>query len=228
MRAEGGVRYACVGVAVAVALGRRGVDGPATGTSGISTSEVNDALRTGIVRVRGVVRGRFEGVSGGKALSSSDEADISESEKATLRFVLLVREGVRFAERRADLVGDADREWEGVVVAVVGVFDDLSSVVAFFLRIPFIVPLMDSFKSAHPSSSIFTRREKILIDTPCFSTRGFCVMVESWEGDMSVGKNRGRIRATHLDSLTNPEKYRYSYVCPRIGDTGRELFLITW
>ena len=178
MRAEGGVRYACVGVAVAVALGRRGVDGPATGASGISTSEVDDALRTGIVR--GVVRGRLEGVSGGKALSSSDEADMSESEKATLRFVLLVREGVRFALRKADLLGDADREWEGVVVAVVGVFDCASSV-AFFLRIPFIVPLMDSFKSTHPSSSIFTRRENILIDTPYFSTRGLCVMVESWE-----------------------------------------------
>ena len=161
---------------------RRGVDGPATGSdatsrctgaSGISTSSDDDSsdeaadervLRTGIVR--GVVRWRFEGVSGGKVPSSSEEADMSESEKATLRFTLLpVREGVRLIVRRADLVGDAERECEGV--DVVGV-----SPLAFFLRISLILPLMDSFKTAHSSSRIFKRRENILSDTPCFSTRG--------------------------------------------------------
>ena len=178
MRAEGGVRYACVGVAVA--LRRRGVDGPAMGcsdaptrrgegASGISTSsdEEDTALRTGIVR--GVVRGRLDGVSGGNAPSSSSEADMSEREKATLRFTLLVREGVRLAVRSADLVGDTGRECEGVVV--VGVFDGASPL-AFFLRISFIVPLMDPLSTTHSSSRIFTRREKILGDIPCLSTRG--------------------------------------------------------
>jgi len=180
MRAEGGVRYACVGVAVA--LGRRGVDGPATGSdagaSGISTSsddKADSALRTGIVRVRGVVRGRFDGVSGGT--SSSDGADMSESENATLRFTLLVREGVRLAVRSADLVGDAGRDCEGVVV--VGVFEGASPPPAFFLRISFIVPLMDSFKPTHSVSSIFTRRGKFLGDTPYLSTRRISVMFES-------------------------------------------------
>ena len=235
MRAEGGVRYACVGGAVA--LGRRGVDGPATGSdatsrgrswraSGIATSSSDDAdeaLRTGIVR--GVVRWRFDGVSGGNAPSSSSEADMSESENATLRFTLLAREGVRLAVRRADLVGDADRECEGVVV--VGVSDGVSPV-AFFLRISFIVPLMESFRPTHSSSSIFTRRLKILRDTPCFSTRGIWVMFESW-GSMLVGRIRdAQIRATHLDGLRNPEKYRYSYVCLRTSDMGRDFMLVSW
>ena len=183
----GGVRYACVGVAVVLFVGRpRGVDGPATGSdatsrctgaSGISTSSDDDSsdeaadervLRTGIVR--GVVHWRFEGVSGGKVPSSSEEADMSDNEKATLRFTLLpVREGVRLIVRRADLVGDAERECDGVDVdvVVVGVLP-----LAFFLRISLILPLMDSFKTEHSSSRIFKRRENILSDTPCFSTRG--------------------------------------------------------
>lgn len=63
-------------------------------------------------------RGRFlDGVSGAKMPSSSSEADtISESEKATLRFALFMREEegvvvVQFAlasPRIADLVGEAD------------------------------------------------------------------------------------------------------------------------
>ena len=137
-----------------------------------SSDEVADerVLRTGIVR--GVVRWRFEGVSGGKVPSSSEEADMSESEKATLRFTLLpVREGVRLIVRRADLVGDAERECEGVDVVVVVVVVGVSPL-AFFLRISLILPLMDSFKTAHSSSRIFKRRENILSDTPCFSIRG--------------------------------------------------------
>ena len=48
---------------------------------------------------------------------------MSESVKATLRFAALfvVREGVRVASRIADLVGEAERECEGVLV---GVFRD--------------------------------------------------------------------------------------------------------
>ena len=193
IRAEGGVRYAWVGVVI----GRRGVDGPGTGdddapeadvatsrrlglvgvktvASAISTSspspspsdedevtdEANCALLTGMTRVAGAVeedaeeeeeararRGRFfDGVSGSKMPSSSSEADtMSESEKATLRFALLFMwEGVKFAlaPRIADLVGEADRECDGVLV---GVFDadaaaeGSAAALAFFLRISLIV-----------------------------------------------------------------------------------------
>ena len=182
MRAEGGVRYACVGAV----LGVRGVDGPATGsdarsgggrTSGISTSSASSdepdeaRARTGNERaaedVRGVLRGRLDGVSGAKTLSSS-ETDASEIEKATLRFVLLlVRDGVRCALRRADLVGDADRDCDGVDV---GVFDP-ALVSAFFLRMSLIALIIDSFKSTHSSSIISMRRVKILSDTPNLSTK---------------------------------------------------------
>ena len=186
------------------------------GASSISTSspdEIEDldddaaALRTGSTRVgvvtptmptrRGVVvvvvvvvavRGRFEGVSGAKTSSFSEEADASESEKATLRFVgllTLAREGgdALLVERRADFVGDADRESgcdrEGVLV---GVFDELAAVAsaAFLRRISLIVVRMDSLRSAHSSSIAFTRRENVLDDTPCFSTSGADCTVVSW------------------------------------------------
>jgi hypothetical protein len=250
IRAEGGVRYACVGVAI----GRRGVDGPATGeadapeadadadeatrrrlgldgvkmvASAISTSspspsdedevaeaEANCALLTGMTRVAAAAveaeaeeeeearRGRFfDGVSGAKMPSSSSEADtMSESEKATLRFALLfMREGVQFAleSRIADLVGEADRECDGVLV---GVFFDVDadaaanaapegSALAFFLRISLTVARMDSLNSMHSSSIIFTRRLKSLSETPCLSTNGIYCTLESWAGRKVRKKN---------------------------------------
>ena len=126
------------------------------------TDEASCALLTGMTRVAGAVeedaeeeeeararRGRFfDGVSGSKMPSSSSEADtMSESEKATLRFALLFMfmwEGVKFAlePRIADLVGEADRECDGVLV---GVFDaeaaaeGSAAALAFFLRISLIV-----------------------------------------------------------------------------------------
>ena len=155
------------------------------------------ALRTGSTRVgvaaaaaarRGVVRGRFEGVSGAKTSSFSEEADASESEKATLRLVglLLALEGSGglLVSRRADFVGEADRDCgcdrEGVLV---GVFDEvLASVVlvAFFRRISLIVARMDSFRSTHSSSIVFTRRDNVLDDTLYFSTSGADCTVVSW------------------------------------------------
>ena len=185
------------------------------GASSISTSSPDEtedldddaALRTGSTRVgvaapptvvtrRGVVvavRGRFEGVSGAKTSSFSDEADASESEKATLRFVglTLAREvdggGALLVSRRADFVGDADREFgcdrEGVLV---GVFDELAAAVAdsvasaaFLRRISLIVVRMDSFRSTHSSSIALTRRENVLDDTPYFSTSDVDCTVES-------------------------------------------------
>jgi len=95
-------------------------------------------------------RGRFlDGVSGANALSSSSEADTT-SEKATLRFAaLLVREGVKRTSRIADLVGDADRECDGVLMGVF-LFDAEAapeaeaeaadaSTLAFFLSISLIL-----------------------------------------------------------------------------------------
>jgi len=238
MRAEGGVRYACVGV---VGAGRRGVDGPAMGSDAMSRRDVRvrvgvrvgvragvstsasasafdistssdgasassdeadsallslSALRTGSTR-RGVVvvvllvRGRFDGVSGARSSSEAEaeaeaveagrdrDRDRSENEKATLRFALLVRAGVRLAFRRADLVGEAERDCAGVLIGVV--FDGVvGSALTFFLRISLIVTLMDSLRSTHSSSIIFTRRENVLSDTPCLSTNGTCCTVESW------------------------------------------------
>jgi hypothetical protein len=228
IRAEGGVRYACVGVA----RGRRGVDGPATGddapevdaatsrrlgldgvktvvASAISTSppspsdedevteEANWALLTGMTRVAvGAVeeaedeeeararRGRFfDGVSGSRMPSSSSEADtMSESEKATLRFALLMREGVKFAltSRIADLVGEADRECDGVLVGVDADAAPEVSALAFFLRISLTVARMNSFNSMHSSSIIFTRRLKTLSGTPYLSANGIDCTLESW------------------------------------------------
>lgn len=178
-------------------------------TATASSDETDSALRMGITRslVRGVVvvvrvRARFDGVSGGSSASSPySEADRSEREKATLRFALappplLVREDIRFAAavalRRADLVGDADHDRrEGVLmpepvsvpvpVLFVGVFDAAAeAATAFFLRISLTVTQMDSFRSAHSSSIIFTSRENILSDTPCLSTNGVYCTVESW------------------------------------------------
>ena len=186
-RAEGGVRYACVGKVLLGVLRRRGVDGPAIGSdamrsrrgrgersSNISTSSSDDeavaALRTGNsrifpeVEVLDVLHGRFDGDSGA---SSSSEAVASEKEKETLRFRLLVRDGVRLALRRADFVGDADRECEGVDV---GVFDPVLPS-AFFLRISLIARAMDSLRSTHSSSIIPMRLVKTLSDTPNLSTR---------------------------------------------------------
>jgi hypothetical protein len=149
--------------------------------------------RRGVVVVV-AVRGRFEGVSGGAKTSSfSEEADASEREKATLRFVglTLAREGggALLVSRRADFVGDADRESgcdrEGVLV---GVFDELAAAAAavdsvmsaaFFRRISLIVVRMDSFRSTHSSSIAFTRRENVLDDTPYFSTSDADCTVES-------------------------------------------------
>ena len=203
---------------------RRGVSGSSGGAGGggggascISTSSsseeivLNDvALRTGSTRVgvaaaavarRGVVRGRFEGVSGAKTSSSFSEADASESEKATLRLVgllmLLAPEGGAgggglLVSRMADFVGDADRDGgcdrEGVLV---GVFDGVPTpsvalVVAFFRRISLIVVRMDSFRSTHSSSIAFKRRENALSDTPYFSTSGACCTVESWSSVKGV------------------------------------------
>ena len=149
-----------------------------------------------VVVVVGAVRRRFEGVSGAKTSSFSDEADAaSESEKATLRFVglTLAREvdggggGALLVSRRADFVGDADRESgcdrEGVLV---GVFDELAAAVAgsvasaaFLRRISLIVVRMDSFRSTHSSSIALTRRENVLDDTPYFSTSDVDCTVES-------------------------------------------------
>jgi hypothetical protein len=159
-------------------------------------NDLEDVLRTGSVRAaeeakgrRGVVRGRLEGVSGAKTLSSSSEADVSEREKATFRFALPVARvvvGVLLASRKADFVGDADRDcgWEreGVLTGVD--FDDVVSdvvfvVFSFFLRISLIVARMDSFSSTHSSSSVFTRREKLLSDTLYLSTNGMCCTFES-------------------------------------------------
>lgn len=149
------------------------------------TDPEDDPLRTGNVRVaeaaaegrRGVVRGRFEGVSGAETPSSSSEADASKREKATLRFAL---PGVLVASRRADFVGDADDrdcgcEREGVLIGVVAVL-----AFSFFWRISLIVARMDSFNSTHSSSIVFTRREKTLSDTPYLSTSEMCCTVESW------------------------------------------------
>jgi len=234
------VRYACVGVAI----GRRGVDGPATGdddaleadadaattsrclglddgvkttvASAISTSspspsdedevteaKANCALLTGMTRfaTAAVVveeaeaeeeeeaarRGRFfDGVSGAKMPSSSSEADtMSDSEKATLRFALLLMwEGVKFVleSRIADLVGEADRECDGVLLGVFDVDADAApgaSALAFFLRISLIVAHIDSFNSIHSSSIIFTRRLKSLSETPYLSANGIYCTLES-------------------------------------------------
>ncbi len=70
-----------------------------------------------------------------------------ESKKVTLRFMLLVREGVRLAVHSVDLVSDADCNCEGVIV--VGVFNSA--------LLPVYVPLMDSLKPMHLASSVFTR-----------------------------------------------------------------------
>lgn len=255
MRAEGGVRYACVGVAI----GRRGVDGPATGdddapeaetdadeatsrrlgldgvkaaASAISTSsrspsdedevteEANWALLTGMTRVAAVVdseaeeeeararRGRFfDGVSGSRMPSSSSDADtMSESEKATLRFALLMREGVKFAltSRIADLVGEADRECDGVLVGVDTDAAPETSALAFFLRISLIVAYMDSFNSMHSSSIIFTRRLKTLSETPYLSANGIDCTVESWT---ERGQKKKRCREMFLpDVLLNVQR----------------------
>ena len=139
------------------------------------TDPEDDPLRTGNVRAaeaaegrRGVVRGRFEGVSGAETPSSSSEAD--KREKATLRFAL---PGVLLASRRADFVGDADRdcgcEREGALIGVVVVIVVVLAF-SFFWRISLIVARMDSFNSTHSSSIIFTRRENTLSDTPYLST----------------------------------------------------------
>ena len=238
---------------------RRGVGGSSAGAgsggggaSCISTSSsseeivLNDvALRTGSTRVgvaaaavarRGVVRGRFEGVSGAKTSSSFSEADASESEKATLRLVgllmLLAPEGGGglLVSRMADFVGDADRDGgcdrEGVLV---GVFDGVPTpsvalVVAFFRRISLMVVRMDSFRSTHSSSIAFTRRENTLSDTPYFSISGACCTVESWsyrEGCVS-GRRLARV-LTHLDRPTDPEEYGDSYFWTRFAETGREI-----
>jgi hypothetical protein len=136
------------------------------------TDPEDDPLRTGNVRAaeaaegrRGVVRGRFEGVSGAEMPSSSSEADAWD--KATLHFAL---PGVLLASRRADFVGDADRdcgcEREGVLICVVVVVLAFS----FSRRISLIVAWMDSFNSTHSSSIIFTRLKNTLSDTPYSST----------------------------------------------------------
>lgn len=155
-------------------------------------TEANCALLTGMTRVTAAAveeaaaeeearRGRFffDGVSGSKIPSSSSEADtMSESEKATLtlRFAALFmrEEGVvvivvvEFApvlasRRIADLVGEADRECDGVLVGVFDVDADAdaalgaSAALAFSLRIFLTVAHMDSFNSTHSSSITFTR-----------------------------------------------------------------------
>jgi hypothetical protein len=154
-------------------------------------AEANTALLTGMTRAAEAEarRGRFffDGVSGSaETPSSSSEADTtSESEKATLRFfALFVRaeEGVRFVPRIADLVGDAERDCEGVLV---GVFFDAeaapgASTLANFSRSFLIVARMDSFRSSQSSSIILKRRLKTLTGTPCLSANGMCCAVESW------------------------------------------------
>ncbi len=166
----------------------------AISTSSPSSSDKDEAaaLLTGMTRVAAAEeaeeearRGRFfDGVSGAKTPSSSSEADTtSGSEKATLRFALLVREGVNFASRMADFVGEADRECDGVLV---GVFDvdaeAAASPLAFFLRISLTLARMDSFNSMHSSSIIFTRGLKTLSDTPYLSAIDMGSVVESWAG----------------------------------------------
>ena len=172
-------------------------------------------MRRGVVVVV-VVRGRLEGVSGGansslNTPSSSSEAETSESEKATLRFfvvplplplpLLLLLLGasdegvVLLALRRADLVGEADRECgcecEGVppppALLLVGVFDDDAAsavfellLLAFFLRMSRTVTRMDSFRSTQSPSIVFTRRQKTLSEMPCLSTSDVYCTVESW------------------------------------------------
>ncbi len=136
-----------------------GLDGVVMAASAISVSspsppsdedevaEANSALLTGMTRVvaeeaeEEARRGRFfDGVSGAKMPSSSSEADTTlESEKATLRFALLVREGVKFPlpSRIADFVGETDRECEGVLVGVCDADTEVegASALAFFSRI---------------------------------------------------------------------------------------------
>jgi hypothetical protein len=162
----------------------------------------NCALLTGMTRVaeeaeeeEGARRGRFffDGVSGSEMpWSSSSEADaMSESEKATLtlRFALLAREeagvAVRFASRRmADLVGEADRECDGVLVVAfdVDAGADSASFFSFnFLRIALIWVFIDSFNVRHSSSIIFMRELKSLSEAPCSWTNGTSCTFESLE-----------------------------------------------
>lgn len=132
-----------------------------------NVAEANSALLLGMTRAVAEAearRGRFlDGVSGGADTpsSSSDADTMSESVKATLRFAALCA-GVRVASRIADLVGEAERECEGVLV---GVFCNVeawagteistsTSTLAFFLRISLIVARIDSIKSTHSSSII--------------------------------------------------------------------------
>ena len=146
------------------------------------------ALLMGIIRAAAARRGRFlDGVSGADAPSSSSEADTT-SEKATLRFAaLLVREGVKRTSRIADLVGDADRECDGVLMGVF-IFDAEAAreaeaaEAAFFSSITLTVAWMDSFMSTHSSSIIFTRRLKTLSETPYLLTNGTICATESWAG----------------------------------------------
>jgi hypothetical protein len=174
-----------------------------------SVTEANCALLTGMTRVAGVVeeaeeeaeeeeeaqarRGRFfDGVSGAKMPSSSSEAEtVSESEKATLRFAppLMKEEEVQFAlaSRIADLVGEADRECDGVLVGVFIFNVDAdaaaeASAEAFFLRISLVVAHIDSFNSMHSSSIILKRRSKSLSEMPYLSINGKygTLEVESW------------------------------------------------
>ena len=157
------------------------------------------ALLTGMTRAEEAVaarRGRFfDGVSGENTPSSSSDADTT-SENATLRFVaLLGRKGVRRASRIADLVGDADRECEGVLIGVC-VFDVEAVAAAaaaapeaeaeapamsLFLRISLTVARMDSFKSTHSSSSMFTRRLETLSETPYLLTNCTCCTPGIWD-----------------------------------------------
>ncbi len=167
----------------------------AISTSSPSSSDKDEAaaLLTGMTRVAAAEeaeeearRGRFfDGVSGAKTPSSSSEADTtSGSEKATLRFALLVREGVNLASRMADFVGEADREGDGVLVGVFDVDAEAApaSPLAFFLRISLTLARMDSFNSMHSSSIIFTRGLKTLSDTPYLSAIDMGSVVESWAG----------------------------------------------
>ena len=146
------------------------------------------ALLMGMIRAAAARRGRFlDGVSGADTPSSSSEADTA-SENATLRFAALpVREGVKRRSRIADLVGDADRECDGVLMGVF-IFDAEAAreaeaaEAAFFSSITLTVAWMDSFMSTHSSSIIFTRRLKILSETPYLSTNGTICATESWAG----------------------------------------------
>lgn len=140
------------------------------------------ALLMGMIRATAARRGRFlDGVSGADTPSSSSEADTA-SENATLRFAALpVREGVKRRSRIADLVGDADRECDGVLMGVF-IFDAEAAEAAFFSSITLTVAWMDSFMSTHSSSIIFTRRLKILSETPYLLTNGTICATESWAG----------------------------------------------